>query len=429
MVILTLLDPQHKTPIRQWRFERESRIRVGRALENDVVLADPLVSRYHLELRQVDGAKAGKNPPSEMSWQLINRSSNGTFVNGFLVTTATLNPAGLMQLSQGGPSLQFQILEPLASAPEKPAAPQLPTIAPQAAVQGLSQGCTHAGNPPENLFCIHCGQPLRVEKTIRQYQVLRTLGRGGMGTTYLVRNPWGAPAPNGQFQSKLLVLKEMNADVAQIPKAQELFEREASTLKALNHPGIPRFYDFFIDVGKKYLVMELIHGQDLEKHVRQHGPVLPPQAIDWMIQTCEVLQYLHSQPVPIIHRDIKPSNLLVRAVNNRIVVLDFGAVKPVDNRVGTRIGAEGFSAPEQNQGRPVIQSDLYAIGACLVYLLTGESPQHFYRRSSQGYRLQLKDCPAISLRLGKIIERATEPRPIDRYRSAQELASVLSGYF
>lgn len=432
MVILTLLDPQHKTPVRQWRFERESRIRVGRALENDVVLADPLVSRYHLELRQMGGATARIKSAPQANWQLINCSSNGTFLNGFLVTTAPLGTTGLMQLAQGGPSLQFQVLEPLEPTPEKPAL-QLPAIAspsaPKATPNGQSQGCTHAGNPPENLFCIHCGQPLSVQKNIRQYQVLRTLGKGGMGTTYLVRNPWGVPAPNGQSQSKLLVLKEMNADMARIPKAQELFEREASTLKALNHPGIPRFYDFFIDNGKKYLVMELIHGQDLEKRVRQYGPVSPQQAITWMIQTCEVLQYLHSQPVPIIHRDIKPSNLLVRAVNNRIVVLDFGAVKPMDNRVGTRIGAEGFSAPEQNQGRPVIQSDLYAVGACLVYLLTGESPQHFYRRSYQGYRLMLKDCPAIAPRLCKIIERATEPRPTDRYRSAQELASVLSSYF
>lgn len=129
--------------------------------------------------------------------------------------------------------------------------------------------------------------------------------------------------------------------------------------------------------------MELIHGQDLERRVRQQGAVSPQEAIAWMVQVCEVLTYLHTRPTPMIHRDIKPGNLLVRNLDNQIVVLDFGAVKALAIAPGTRIGAEGYSAPEQVQGRPVPQSDLYAIAPTLVFLLTSISPQRFYKNRGE----------------------------------------------
>jgi serine/threonine-protein kinase len=375
-------------------------------------------------LQWVEQAALRSSVPGRSSWQLVNRSANGTFLNGFLVTQSQLPAEGVLQLAQGGPSLRFQAMEP----PYRLAAGKWGAIVPPTPLpvaQLPAARCSHAGNPPENLFCIHCGQPLHVEKIVRQYQVLRTLGRGGMGTTYLAWSPAVTPSI-GRSTDRLRVLKEMNADIARIPKAQELFEREAATLKRLNHPGIPQFDDFFIEAGKKYLVMELIHGQDLEKHIRQKGPTTVEQAIDWMMQTCEVLTYLHTRPDPIIHRDIKPSNLLLRAVNQRIVLIDFGAVKAVGIPSGTRIGAEGYSAPEQTQGHPVIQSDLFAIGACLIYLLSGESPQHFYRRTRQGYRLMPNTCAAIPAALCRVIERVTEPKPSDRYRTAQALAQALA---
>jgi serine/threonine-protein kinase len=112
-----------------------------------------------------------------------------------------------------------------------------------------------------------------------------------MGTTFIAWDQTGRTTGHPQ----LLVLKEMNADMAKIAKAQELFEREARTLKTLHHPGIPKYYDFFMEAGKKYLAMELIHGQDLEKRVYERGPVTQANAIAWMIQTCDVLG-LYPQP-------------------------------------------------------------------------------------------------------------------------------------
>ncbi|WP_421657206.1 protein kinase domain-containing protein [Leptothermofonsia sp. ETS-13] len=424
MVILTLLHPRQRTPLKQWQFENESLIRIGRAPENDVILEDLLVSRSHLELRRVDLPVSSVQ--TQTGWHLVNHSANGTFVNGYLMSQGIISEDALIQLARGGPLLQLQILETsnsflLGKSSQLPVVPETTASIPGQKIPV----CTHEGNTPENLFCIHCGQPVKVQQTIRQYQVLRVLGRGGMGTTYLVWNP-SVTSPSGHLQGGVQVLKEMNADMARIPKAQELFEREANTLKALNHPGIPRFYDFFIEDGKKYLVMELLHGKDMEKWVRHRGPVGEEQAVTWMIQTCEVLEYLHDREVPIIHRDIKPGNLLVQTVSNRVVVLDFGAVKAVGMPSRTRIGAEGYSAPEQTLGRPMTQSDLYAVGASLIYLLTADSPIRYYKKRNQGYGFALERIPAMSPALRTVVERVTQYRPSDRYQTARELANALN---
>ncbi len=403
MVTLTLLHPQASIPLQKWDFTHKSTIRIGRSPDNDIILDDPLVSRHHLELRE-------SHSPSGSLWQLVNQGTNGTFLNGVLVSRSLVSDDALIQLAREGPLLKFQIQE-------SPPTPNLDTTFSQ------SNLCQHEGNPSTNLFCIHCGQPLvPIQRLIRQYHVLRTLGQGGMGTTYLA---WEKDA-NSHVRPSLLVLKEMNADMAQISKAQELFEREARTLKTLAHPGIPKYYDFFVEGEKKYLAMELIHGQDLEQRILLAGPVTPQQAIKWMIQTCDVLGYIHSCEPPLIHRDIKPANLMVRHRDNHIVVLDFGAVKEIGTAPGTRIGAEGYSAPEQDRGNPVTQSDLYAIGPTLIFLLTGEPPLKYYRRRGSEYGFDVSKIPTIDSQLRAVIERVCEPKVRNRYQTAEELVQALA---
>ncbi|MBW4492598.1 MAG: protein kinase [Oscillatoria princeps RMCB-10] len=431
MVTLTLLDPQQQTPLQQWQFENVPAIRIGRSPDNHVVVSDLLVSRQHLELC----------PGAGGTWHLVNYGTNGTFVDGTLVSRGSISDGALIQLASGGPLLKFQIGSPVAAAVPwanlRANGSQIPireshlvgvqrgqdrsSAGESAGETPVLPGCTHAGNKPANLFCIHCGQPLKVEGTIRQYLVLRTLGKGGMGTTYLAIQPAGYGVT-----PQLLVLKEMNADMAKIAKARELFEREARTLQSLCHPGIPRFFDFFVEGHKKYLAMELIHGQDLEKLVFQTGPAVPARAIEWMIQTCDVLDYLHSQDPPIVHRDIKPANLMVRHLDGRVVVLDFGAVKEIGTPQGTRIGAPDYSAPEQSRGQPLIQSDLYALGPTLIFLLTGRSPHSFFHRRGQHYRFNLETIPTIAPDLRAVIDRVTETKPGDRYQTASELARALA---
>ncbi|AMW30344.1 MULTISPECIES: protein kinase domain-containing protein [Arthrospira] len=408
ILTLTLLDGTRTNPIQKWRFETESLVKIGRAPDNHVVVIDPLVSRYHLDLQRSATTHNSR-------WIFNSRGTNGTFVNGVLASQGPLADGALLELAKGGPLLRVAI--------EQPPPPPPPVI--------NTPNCNHEGNLPGSLFCIHCGWPIKIERTIRTYQILRTLGQGGMGTTSLAwdSNNSKANAPQtlgGKPMPILVVVKEMNADMAKIAKAQELFEREAKTLKSLNHQGVPKFYDFFVHGGKKYLVMEMIHGQDLEKQVYQSGPLRPEIAIKYMIQACEVLDYLHNQEPPIIHRDIKPANLMVRHRDRRIIVLDFGAVKEIGTPPGTRIGAEGYSAPEQDRGQPLTQSDLYAIGATLIFLLTGESPLNYIGKQDQEYGFDLDRIPTITPDLREVIKRVTRFTPRDRYQTATALATALA---
>ena len=403
MVTLSLLQPGQNTALKEWKFLDETLIiRIGRSPDNDVILTEPLVSRHHLELRKTNSL------PDIRAWQAVNRGTNGTFVDGILIAQSAITDGCLLQLAKGGPMLKFQ-LEAKIPVTEK-------------ALYRSSGHCRHSGNPPNNLFCIHCGEPILVQRVVRQYHVLRTIGQGGMGTTYLAwdkaRSVSGTP--------QLLVLKEMNADMAKIAKAQELFEREARTLKTLHHSGIPKYYDFFLEAGKKYLAMELIHGEDLENLIHEKGAVSPEKAIAWMVQTCDVLNYIHNQKPPLIHRDIKPANLMLRTFDRQIIVLDFGAVKETGTYAGTRIGAEGYCAPEQERGQPLIQSDLYAIGPTLIFLLTGETPFKFFRQRGKSYRFNIDGLAMITPQLREVIDRVTEPLPGDRYANAEQLSKALS---
>ena len=408
LVTLTLLDFPADTPLEQWSFDRRTVIRVGRAGDNDVVIDHELVSRYHTELLPRNFAQGG-------GWQVVNQGVNGTFLNDILVSRAVLPGEGLLQLAKDGPVLQFKI--PSVTTPTTPIVSLNNKLA-----NNLGEPCNHEGNAPNNIFCIHCGELLApVQESIARYQVLRTLGQGGMGITYLAVEP---DATNRR--SPLLVLKEMNADMAEVAKAQELFTREARVLEALNHQGIPKYYDSFLEQNKKYLAMELIHGEDLEAWVVRSGAVGVTQAITWMQQICQILNYLHSQTPPLIHRDIKPANLMVRYLDNQIVLLDFGAVKEVGTTLKTRIGAEGgYSAPEQNQGNPCPQSDLYALGVTLIFLLTGKSPLNFYGKLDHGYGFDLQNVTSISPQLRDLITHLTQVQASDRPQTAPEVAQAL----
>jgi serine/threonine-protein kinase len=219
----------------------------------------------------------------------------------------------------------------------------------------------------------------------------------------------------------------MNADLQEVEKAQELFTREARVLQGLNHPGIPRYYASFIDRGKKFLAMELVQGQDLEAVIVREGAVKLARAIDWIQQTCHILDYLHSRTPPLIHRDIKPANLMVRAQDNQIILLDFGAVKEVGTPLKTKIGAEGgYSAPEQNYGHPCPQSDIYALGPTLIFLLTGKSPLEFYTKLNNSYGFNLQNVLQIPPPVQAIIQQVTQIQPCDRPQTALEVAAALS---
>ncbi len=398
MVNLTLLEPQTNRPLKNWQFTEKSVIRVGRALNNDIVLKGYFqVSRKHLEIIQV-----------EEQWQLINYGTNGTLVNETFIREIMLNHGDLIRLADNGPLFRFEL----------PVALNNHHSPLETDFLDHQTQCNHQNNPPNSLFCIHCGQPIvKKEKLIGSYQILKTLGKGGMGITYLVLDKnhtiQGAPS--------LSVLKEMKADMVKVSKARELFEREARVLKSLNHANIPKYYDFFVENNRKYLVMELIHGSNLEELIRQRGPINSTRAIEWMMQVCEVLDYLHNLQPSLVHRDIKPANLILRNLDGRLMLLDFGAVKELGTSLETKIGVEGYSAPEQYSGKPCIQSDIYGVGSTMVFLLTGKAPMQYYRYQKNKYQIDTSNIPKLSEQLEAVIHKCCQPLARDRYKTAREL--------
>jgi serine/threonine protein kinase, bacterial len=383
---ISLWDDRRSQILQQWQFVPPETIRIGRSPEHQVVIDRPLISRLHATIDYTSLPQGGGY------WQISNRGSNGTLVNDIPIERILVTNGDRIELARGGALISIQL-----------------DVAPAIA-------CNHADNPADTLFCTHCGQPLTIRERIRHYQILKTLGQGGMGTTYLA---WDS--------AKLLVLKEMNADMAEIAKARELFEREAKILQSLHHPGIPKYYDFFVESQRKYLAMELIHGQDLDLYIHKSGTVNLNLAIDWMVQLCGILGYIHSAEPPLIHRDIKPANLLIRTIDKQLFLIDFGAVKEIGTLGGTRIGAPDYMAPEQNNGQPCTQSDLYAIGPTLIFLLTGRNPADFLELQPDGYRFNVVDVPSIPPQLRAIIDRVTARRVRDRFQAAGELAQALQG--
>jgi serine/threonine protein kinase, bacterial len=382
---IALWDESKDRVAHQWQFVPPASIAIGRSPEHQIVIDRPSVSRLHATIAYISLPQGGGY------WELTNRGTNGTLVNGIPIDRVVLTGGERLQLAPDGAVLTIALDVP-------PAAPT----------------CSHLNNPANGLLCIHCGQPVSVTRQIRNYQILKTLGQGGMGTTYIA---WDL--------TRVLVLKEMNADMAEVPKAQELFVREADILKSLSHPGIPKYYDSFVENRRKYLAMELIHGRDLEQQIFTSGSISLNLAIDWMVQLCGILGYIHQQQPPLIHRDIKPANLLLRNVDRKIFLLDFGAVKQIGTLGGTRIGAPDYMAPEQNNGQPCIQSDLYAIGPTLIFLLTGRNPADFIELDAEGFRFNVSQIPNVTPGLQGIIDGLTQRRPRDRYQTAAEVAQAL----
>ncbi len=209
-----------------------------------------------------------------------------------------------------------------------------------------------------------------------RYQILGILGMGGMSTVYKARDLRFANV------TRLCAVKEMS-NLSPDPQLREMafrnFEREANILATASHPAMPQIYDFFNEGTRSYLVMELIDGEDLENYLAELGPdefLDVPQVVDWALQLCDVLSYLHKhKPQPIVFRDLKPGNIMLDR-QGRVRLIDFGIAKVFQTgQKGTMIGTEGYSPPEQYRGSAEPRGDIYALGATLHHLLTKQDPR------------------------------------------------------
>jgi eukaryotic-like serine/threonine-protein kinase len=262
--------------------------------------------------------------------------------------------------------------------------------------------------------------PLSVGQILNnRYRIVRLLGQGGFGAVY---RAW-------DMNLDVPCAVKENLEVSQT--AQTQFRREASLLATLHHPNLPRVTDhFFIPNQGQYLVMDFIEGDDLKTMLERAGGPLPEvQVLPWVDQVCDALTYLHNQQPPVIHRDIKPANIRITSKGQAMLV-DFGIAKLYDANLATTQGARaitpGYSPQEQyGQGRTDERSDVYALGATLYTLLTGEVPVESVQRITSPLTRPTTVNPSISPIMESAILRAMESSPSERFQSAGELKAAL----
>jgi hypothetical protein len=200
-----------------------------------------------------------------------------------------------------------------------------------------------------------------------RYVIVRKLGEGAQGTTYDAVD---------QLRGQPVAIKRFSVRGAASWKDVELAEREAKVLEALSHPALPAFVEHFEEDGALYLVMEKIEGETLHQRAKRPGTLSRDDVVRFLRDASDALDYLHGRSPPVIHRDINPKNV-VRRPDGSHAIVDFGAVRDSLKPEGgsTVVGTFGYMAPEQFQGRALPTSDVYAVGATALRLLTGTDPE------------------------------------------------------
>jgi formylglycine-generating enzyme required for sulfatase activity/serine/threonine protein kinase len=261
-----------------------------------------------------------------------------------------------------------------------------------------------------------------------RYRIVILLGQGGFGAVY---KAW-------DMRLKVACALKENFDPS--PAAARQFEREATLLARLRHPALPKVTDHFSLPGRgQYLVMEYIEGQDLQERLEKAGGPLPEtQVLPWIEQVLEALVYLHSQNPPVVHRDIKPANIYITPSgqspstgSGQAMLVDFGLAKAYDPNLKTTRGARavtpGFSPYEQyGKGTTDVRSDLYALGATLYTLLTGQEPPESIQRVVHDPLVPPQQLsPDLSPQIAVAVEKSLNMDPEQRFQNAAEFLAAL----
>lgn len=243
------------------------------------------------------------------------------------------------------------------------------------------------------------------------YAVVRELGKGGQGRTLLVERE---TEPGSRYVLKLLRIEHVD-DWKQV----ELFEREVTTLAALDHPGIPRLVDRIVEDGRTAgIVQTLVEGHTVAEQIASHGPLSAARFERIPRECLDILAYLHQQVPPVLHRDVNPRNVMLGP--DRAYLIDFGAVRVGGKTDMTSVGTFGYMAPEQLIGRPVPASDVYGLGMTMVSLAerrdVGDLPQDPSTGRVDATKLLLRVEP----RVRDVVLAMIEPGLGERLADARE---------
>jgi hypothetical protein len=267
-------------------------------------------------------------------------------------------------------------------------------------------------------------KPLAVGTILKgRYRIARLVAGGGMAWVYEVREA----LPDGERTWAMKELRADAEDVHTLEEGRQLFAQEANILVRLSHPNLPRVTAYFEEGTRSYLVMEFIYGESLEKRLDRAGaPLLEAEVLDYAVQICGVLTYLHTRPDPVIFRDMKPSNVMV-TLASQVKLIDFGIARTY--KLGKRrdtvtMGSENYAAPEQwGKAQTDARADIYGLGATMYHLLTNVPPLPAFvptpRVPMQQYNPAIHDATAA------VVERAMAEERERRYATAQEMQEAL----
>ena len=260
--------------------------------------------------------------------------------------------------------------------------------------EGGSDVAPSSGGPARTTW-----QPLPLSTVLKnRYVVDAMLGRGAFGATYRAFD-------RGRFDA-VCAVKEF-APVAGPDEAGVVrFEREAQSLVALRHDGIPRLHEFFAERGRYFLVQDLAEGTDLATRVADRGPFDEEETAAVLAQLLDILGYLHGRDPPVVHRDVKPANVIL-SDDGRVQLVDFGAVRDARPDAGTvsAIFTPGYAPMKQLLGKVTPSADLFAAGATAAYLLTATPPERFYDVETDS--LEVRGRTGASATLEAVIEKLT----------------------
>lgn len=249
-----------------------------------------------------------------------------------------------------------------------------------------------------------------------KYEIIESLGSGGQATVYLAKQTTDA----GETQ---IVLKEFvlpsHAGANLSGRSLDQIQSEFDLMSKISQQNIVQYLEIFVEDHRAYLVLEHIEGKTLRSIVETRGPLPESEVIALTAQMCTILQSLHQEEIPIIHRDFTPENLIL-AKDGTLKVIDFNVAQHAEEKstVGI-VGKHAYLPPEQFRGKACPQSDIYALGATMYYLLIGEEAEPL---SCSHPNLNGEIC---SNKLDSIIAKSTELELIDRYKNAEELAADL----
>ncbi|MBN4006483.1 serine/threonine protein kinase [Nostoc sp. LPT] len=255
-----------------------------------------------------------------------------------------------------------------------------------------------------------------------RYQVIRVLAMGGFGQTYIAQDTRRPGNP-------ICVVKHLKpgTDPRVFDTAKRLFSSEAETLEKLgNHDQIPRLLAYFDENQEFYLVQEYIQGHTLAEELIPGKRWSESQVVQLLQEVLEILEFVHRQGV--IHRDIKPDNIIRRASDNKLVLVDFGAVKQLRTQLITVggqpsatvvIGTPGYMPTEQGQGKPRPNSDIYSLGIIAIQALTGLQPTELQEDPETG-EIIWRHSVTVNHRLAAVLSKMVRYHFKDRYQNATE---------